>query len=435
MLPALAHLMDPTSSSFKLHEPRPSTVLVVDDDSSSRESLGELLQNLGHRVLYAENGKRALDLLRRESAPPTVILLDLMMPVMNGWQFLEARHQDAELSRVPVLVISAALDASAALPGVTGYLRKPVASEQVISQLERIRAGAPVAATPEAPTCARAHPERPRVLLVQESDTDAAATTAHLTTGAEVEFEVQRAKTLDELATRDAFASVDVVLLDATATGEAPLTILQKTARRAPGLPIVALLPAAELRTEALRRGAEEALIKTAQTPELLGRALHHAMERHHLRAELEQARELAAHERERRSLERLSRSRSTVAAELLGQVALRQAAPAAFERFVKEFVVICERSIAEREHELEATDQRRELHRFSEALATLRVGPGDIVDVYQEALQSGWSTEGSELGAAKREEARLMLIGILGYVLASYRLYVNPQPPPDSVA
>ena len=62
-------------------------ILVVDDDAEIRESLSDLLSDEGHRVRAAANGKEALELLRQTPAP-CMILLDLMMPVMNGWQFV-----------------------------------------------------------------------------------------------------------------------------------------------------------------------------------------------------------------------------------------------------------------------------------------------------------------------------------------------------------
>src|SRR6185436_10108409 len=116
------------------------------------------------------------------------------------------------------------------------------------------------------------------------------------------------------------------------------------------------------------------------------------------------------AHEREGRRLAQLSQPRAAVAAEILGQAPLKQASAAAFMAFVNDFVAICEKAVTDREHE--PSTQRGELQRFSDALAALRVGPGDIVDIYQAALASDWCREHTELGTAKREEARLMLIG-----------------------
>ncbi|MFP2931079.1 response regulator [Pyxidicoccus sp. 3LG] len=432
----------------RVHSPadsRRGVVLVVDDDLSIRESLSHLLEELKYEVVLAENGHDALALLRARSVPPSLILLDLMMPVMNGWQFLEERQKDSLLSSIPLVVISAALDASAELPDVAGYLKKPVASEQLVGMLEHLHSGAPAGGTTRSPLPVRGstpnegpseHEKRPlRVLLIQENDRDARVTETLLGKGVEFQFEVRRARNLSEGFQKEALAEADVILLDMSLSGETGLGPLQKTVRHAPGVPLVVFttMDSKEAREETLQKGAQDALAKELQSPELLGRSLHHAFERHRLRAELERAREVAAHERERRGLARWAQPRLTVSAEMLGQSPLKRASPGGFQKFVMEFIAICETAIANRGYEIESSAQRNALQRLSDALASLRVGPGDIVDIYQEALSKAWEGENSEVGVAKREEARLMLIGMLGYVLASYRLYVGPENPVGS--
>jgi len=81
-------------------------ILIADDDSDVRESLRLLLELHGHSVDEARNGQEALVRLD-VTAPPSVILLDLMMPVMDGWQFRRAQLQNPALAAVPVVVISA----------------------------------------------------------------------------------------------------------------------------------------------------------------------------------------------------------------------------------------------------------------------------------------------------------------------------------------
>src|SRR4051794_18478515 len=81
-------------------------VLLVDDDGSVRESLTELLEADGYRVVAAENGLRALALLRA-GVRPSVVLLDIMMPEMDGWDFRLQQLRDPELALIPVVVVSA----------------------------------------------------------------------------------------------------------------------------------------------------------------------------------------------------------------------------------------------------------------------------------------------------------------------------------------
>jgi CheY-like chemotaxis protein len=81
-------------------------VLIVEDDDSAREALSDCLEMEGFRVAAACNGKEALDYLRSAHLPK-VILLDLYMPVMTGWEFREAQKKDAAIADIPVVVVTA----------------------------------------------------------------------------------------------------------------------------------------------------------------------------------------------------------------------------------------------------------------------------------------------------------------------------------------
>ncbi len=82
-------------------------VLVVEDDHLIREAIAEALGEEGFEVAEAANGREALDKLHQRRA--ALVLLDLMMPVMDGWQFREAQLHDAEISDIPVVVLSAVM--------------------------------------------------------------------------------------------------------------------------------------------------------------------------------------------------------------------------------------------------------------------------------------------------------------------------------------
>jgi CheY-like chemotaxis protein len=84
----------------------PATVLVVEDDCDIREVLSDTLAIEGYAVVSAANGRQALDLLHA-GLDADLILLDLLMPVMNGWEFRAAQRADPALSRIPVVVVSA----------------------------------------------------------------------------------------------------------------------------------------------------------------------------------------------------------------------------------------------------------------------------------------------------------------------------------------
>jgi CheY-like chemotaxis protein len=108
-------------------------VLVVDDDAAVREGLLAFLEDEGYAAFGAENGRRALEVLERIESP-RLILLDLMMPVMDGWQFLAERARRAD--RTPVVLLSGLAFIQDA-PGVADFLSKPVNFEKLRDCLER----------------------------------------------------------------------------------------------------------------------------------------------------------------------------------------------------------------------------------------------------------------------------------------------------------
>ena len=86
------------------------TVMVVEDDVLIREMVMQVLAGEGFTAIGASNGEEALQHLREERIHPDLILLDLMMPVMNGWQFRAKQLQDPALAGIPVIVMSASDD-------------------------------------------------------------------------------------------------------------------------------------------------------------------------------------------------------------------------------------------------------------------------------------------------------------------------------------
>jgi CheY-like chemotaxis protein len=111
------------------------TILVVDDDAEIRESIADLLRDEGYAVLVAAHGREALDQLRG-GAGAGLIVLDLMMPVMDGWQFLEERSRDAALSAVPVVVVSATPE-TLQPPDTCAFIRKPMRLDELLAVVAR----------------------------------------------------------------------------------------------------------------------------------------------------------------------------------------------------------------------------------------------------------------------------------------------------------
>jgi DNA-binding response OmpR family regulator len=111
-------------------------VLVVEDDSDIRESIMDALEDSGYEPMGAANGQAALDLLWEPGPRPCLILLDLMMPVMDGDTFRRRLLEIPELSDIPVVVLSAYRDVETKVAGlaVAGFLTKPMSRAALIAQ-------------------------------------------------------------------------------------------------------------------------------------------------------------------------------------------------------------------------------------------------------------------------------------------------------------
>ncbi len=116
------------------------SILVVEDDVDIREALIDVLESEGYHAESAANGKEALDLLHLIEKP-CLVLLDMMMPIMNGQEFLERVMKDAYLAPIPVLVVSAIADQEST-KGAVGFIKKPVDLDTVLKIVDQYCAGA-----------------------------------------------------------------------------------------------------------------------------------------------------------------------------------------------------------------------------------------------------------------------------------------------------
>jgi CheY-like chemotaxis protein len=114
------------------------SILIVEDEASIRAVLTEILEDEGYTVAGVTNGMEALAYLRQH-AHPYLILLDLGMPVMTGWEFREEQQQDRTIRGIPVIVMSALPDLTrrAAALGVVGCLEKPIDIDILLGMVEQ----------------------------------------------------------------------------------------------------------------------------------------------------------------------------------------------------------------------------------------------------------------------------------------------------------
>lgn len=116
-----------------------STVLVVDDDKNVCELIRASLAAGGYHSVTAANGREALDYLRKTASRPGLILLDLMMPEMTGWEFRRRQQEDPALAGIPVAIITGlpGVDDKAAAIGAVDVLYKPSKVETLTALVSR----------------------------------------------------------------------------------------------------------------------------------------------------------------------------------------------------------------------------------------------------------------------------------------------------------
>jgi CheY-like chemotaxis protein len=120
-------------------------ILVVDDEAEIRFVISELLSEEGYTVAQAANGREALIYLQAANPLPSLIILDLMMPIMNGWDFLQVRQHKSLLAPIPIVVVSAAhRQATADALGVQATVAKPFDLERLLATIQRYSPSAPL---------------------------------------------------------------------------------------------------------------------------------------------------------------------------------------------------------------------------------------------------------------------------------------------------
>jgi len=115
------------------------SILIVEDDADVRGALTAVLESEGYRVVEAAHGREALQHLRANAEGFCMILLDLWMPVMNGWQFRAEQMKDPTLAQVPVIVVTADHAAAKSATGLAAveYVTKPIEMDQLLQQIAR----------------------------------------------------------------------------------------------------------------------------------------------------------------------------------------------------------------------------------------------------------------------------------------------------------
>ncbi len=114
------------------------TILVVEDNDIARTGLSVILQKAGYRVIAAANGRQALEYFRA-ARPPDLVLLDMLMPVLDGWHFLDALRRWPRPVHVPIVVATGTILTRewANQHGCVGFLRKPFETSELLAEVKR----------------------------------------------------------------------------------------------------------------------------------------------------------------------------------------------------------------------------------------------------------------------------------------------------------
>jgi CheY-like chemotaxis protein len=106
-------------------------ILVIEDDPAIRQIIRDILEIQGYQVSVAASGHEGIQQLKTIRPQPCVVLLDLMMPVTNGWQFLDFQRNDPSLAKVPVIICSAYKESAMAVHP-SGFVQKPVQLNELL---------------------------------------------------------------------------------------------------------------------------------------------------------------------------------------------------------------------------------------------------------------------------------------------------------------
>lgn len=234
--------------------PGDSVILIVEDDPAFARILADIVRQKGHRTLHSVDGEEGLALARRYH--PVGILLDVMLPGMDGWTVIERLKADPATRHIPVHFLSATDDASRGRElGAVGFLTKPVTREAINDAFERLMHFAK---------------GRTRRLLVVDDDASARAAVRSLLNQDDVE--VEDAASGEEALEKISETGYDCIVLDLGLPGISGLEMLERLANSG-SIPPVVVYSGRELSREEnlkIRQYTDSIVIKGARSPERL---------------------------------------------------------------------------------------------------------------------------------------------------------------------
>ena len=111
---------------MEMHQNHSHPIMVIEDDDDIRELMKAMLEAEGYYSITASNGEEGLELLSQSETKPCMILLDMMMPIMDGWTFAEVAKKNVQYRNIPLLAVTAFSDQMSLRENFQGVLKKPV---------------------------------------------------------------------------------------------------------------------------------------------------------------------------------------------------------------------------------------------------------------------------------------------------------------------
>jgi len=265
-----------------------------------------------------------------------------------------------------------------------------------------------------------------KVLLVEDNPGDVRLIRELLKEAASAQFNVTPASDLGEALELVVDKELDVILLDLNLPGSAGLDTLDRVHSSAPRVPIVVLTGLADevVGEEAVKRGAQDYLVKGQVDSLLLSKSLRYGIERSRLMTELEQARQREIRERELRSLEQLSDAPQTsVTAQMFNVVPLRASAPETVNELVQRYGELLDQALEQQAYKVEH-DIPEGLNAIAEQMGFLKAGPRDVVELHSTTMKGKTMKATPQKAQVYTEEGRLMVLRLMGYLVSFYRKY-----------
>ncbi len=250
------HLLpDPIDDDRRSLQPGQTTILVIEDDPAFTRILIDMIHRKGYRALAASNGEAGLQLAREHL--PTGILLDVMLPMMDGWTVMDRLKADIGTRAIPVHFISATDEASRGLElGAVGFLTKPVSRESISAAFEKLL------------HFAEGHQ---RHLLIVDDEAD--SRTAVRTMLRADNVLIDEAGSAEEALEKTAATRYDCIVLDLGLPGMSGLQLLEHLSNAPGGVPPVVVYSGRDLSREEnllLRQYTDSIVVKGARSPERL---------------------------------------------------------------------------------------------------------------------------------------------------------------------